>query len=63
MPADSFSGVNHAFRKISGGRHIPVIDGRSYRVLLTAIFMLAGVGIVVSLAASLAVFQVAPNGR
>jgi len=36
LPADGLSGVNHAFRKLSGGRHIPVIDGRSYRVLLAA---------------------------
>lgn len=42
MPSESFSGVNHAFRKLSGGRHIPVIDGRSYRVLLTASWLGAG---------------------
>ena len=36
LPADNFSGINHAFRKLSKGRHIPVIDGRSYRVLLAS---------------------------
>ncbi|MEZ4266161.1 MAG: glycosyltransferase family 39 protein [Myxococcota bacterium] len=36
LPAENFSELNHAFREISGGRHIPVLDGRSSRVLLGA---------------------------
>jgi 4-amino-4-deoxy-L-arabinose transferase-like glycosyltransferase len=36
LPSENFSELNHAFREISGGRHIPVLDGRSSRVLLAA---------------------------
>lgn len=36
LPVDSFSQTNHAFRKLADGRHIPVLDSRSYRVLLAA---------------------------
>ncbi len=36
LPAESFSDINYAYRKISGGAHIPVVDGRSARVLLAA---------------------------
>lgn len=36
LPAESFSDINYAYRKISGGEHIPVVDGRSARVLLAA---------------------------
>jgi 4-amino-4-deoxy-L-arabinose transferase-like glycosyltransferase len=36
LPADSFSATNHAFRKVAGGQHIPVIDARSYRAVLAA---------------------------
>jgi len=36
LPANDLSSLNYAFRKLSGGRHIPVIDGRSYRVVLAA---------------------------
>ncbi len=34
VPAEQFSALNHAYRKISGGAHMPILDGRSYRVLL-----------------------------
>ncbi|MCC6622993.1 MAG: glycosyltransferase family 39 protein [Deltaproteobacteria bacterium] len=34
VPADSLSDINHQWRKLSGGRHLPVLDGSSYRVLL-----------------------------
>ncbi|MGM0574309.1 MAG: glycosyltransferase family 39 protein [Myxococcota bacterium] len=34
FPAEGFSDINHAFRRLSGGRHIPILDGRSSRVLL-----------------------------
>lgn len=36
LPAESFSDINYAYRKISGGAHVPVVDGRSARVLLAA---------------------------
>lgn len=36
LPAESFSDINYAYRKLSGGEHIPVVDGRSARVLLAA---------------------------
>ena len=39
LPAESFSDINHAFRKLAKGRHIPVVDGRSARVLLAASWM------------------------
>jgi len=42
LPADSLSEINHAFRTISGGPHLPVLDGRSYRVLLAASWLEGG---------------------
>jgi len=35
LPADQLSELNYAFRLLSEGRHLPVLDGASYRVLLT----------------------------
>lgn len=35
LPADQLSDLNYAFRLLSDGRHLPVLDGSSYRVLLT----------------------------
>ncbi len=35
LPADQLSELNYAFRLLSDGRHLPVLDGSSYRVLLT----------------------------
>ncbi len=35
LPADQLSDLNFAWRQLSGGRHLPVLDGSSYRVLLT----------------------------
>jgi hypothetical protein len=35
LPADQLSDLNYAWRQLSGGRHLPVLDGSSYRVLLT----------------------------
>lgn len=34
LPKLSFSELNHQFRKLSGGRHIPVLDDRSSRIVL-----------------------------
>ncbi|MFO0749456.1 MAG: glycosyltransferase family 39 protein [Myxococcota bacterium] len=34
VPADSLSEINFQWRKLSGGRHLPILDGSSYRVLL-----------------------------
>ncbi|MCB9728769.1 MAG: glycosyltransferase family 39 protein [Deltaproteobacteria bacterium] len=42
LPAENFSELNHAFRELSGGRHVPVLDGRSSRVLLGASWLLPG---------------------
>lgn len=42
LPAENFSELNHAFREISGGRHVPVLDGRSSRVLLAASWLRDG---------------------
>lgn len=36
VPTTSFSNFNFNFRKKSGGRHIPIINGRSIRALLAA---------------------------
>jgi hypothetical protein len=36
LPAETFSGINHSYRKISDGEHVPIVDGRSTRVLLAA---------------------------
>lgn len=35
LPADQLSELNYAWRQLSGGTHLPVLDGSSYRVLLT----------------------------
>lgn len=35
LPADQLSELNFAYRQLSGGEHLPVLDGSSYRVLLT----------------------------
>lgn len=42
LPADQLSDLNYAFRVISGGRHLPVLDGSSYRVLLTTSWLEEG---------------------
>ncbi|TNF32024.1 MAG: hypothetical protein EP329_11385 [Deltaproteobacteria bacterium] len=42
LPADSLSELNYAYRRISGGRHIAVLDGTSYRVLLAASWLEQG---------------------
>ncbi|MCA9517639.1 MAG: glycosyltransferase family 39 protein, partial [Myxococcales bacterium] len=42
LPADALSEINYAFRKIAGGRHLPVLDGTSYRVLLAASWLEEG---------------------
>jgi hypothetical protein len=42
LPAENFSELNHSFRELSGGRHIPVLDGRSSRVLLAASWLREG---------------------
>lgn len=42
LPAESFSSINHAFRKMSDGRHIPIIDSRSYRVYLATSWLAQG---------------------
>ena len=42
LPSDSLSEVNHAFRKLSGGRHLPVLDGRSSRVMLASSWLEEG---------------------
>ena len=42
LPADALSELNYAYRRISGGRHIPVIDGSSYRVLLATSWLAEG---------------------
>lgn len=42
LPTENFSEINHAFREISGGRHISVLDGRSSRVLLAASWLKDG---------------------
>lgn len=34
IPTDDLSELNYAFRQISSGRHLPILDGSSYRVLL-----------------------------
>ncbi|PIE18498.1 MAG: hypothetical protein CSA66_04630 [Proteobacteria bacterium] len=39
IPAGSLSDINHAFRRLSGGRHLPILDGRSYRVLLATAWL------------------------
>src|SRR5690606_316316 len=33
IPAGSLSEINFAFRRLSGGRHLPILEGTSYRVL------------------------------
>lgn len=35
LPADQLSELNYSWRQLSGGTHLPVLDGSSYRVLLT----------------------------
>ncbi len=42
LPADQLSDLNYAWRQISGGRHLPVLDGSSYRVLLTTSWLEEG---------------------
>jgi hypothetical protein len=42
MPSDSLSEVNHAFRKRSGGRHLPILDGQSSRVMLAGSWLEEG---------------------
>jgi len=42
LPADSLSELNYAYRRISGGRHISVLDGSSYRVLLASSWLEEG---------------------
>ncbi len=42
LPTAQLSDINHAFRKLSGGRHLPIADGRSYRVLLATSWLADG---------------------
>lgn len=42
LPADQLSELNFAWRQLSGGRHLPVLDGTSYRVLLTTSWLEEG---------------------
>lgn len=42
LPADALSELNFAYRKISGGRPLPILDGSSYRVLLAASWLAEG---------------------
>jgi hypothetical protein len=42
LPADQLSDLNYAWRQLSGGRHLPVLDGSSYRVLLTTSWLEEG---------------------
>ncbi|MGB0588188.1 MAG: ArnT family glycosyltransferase [Myxococcota bacterium] len=42
MPSEALSEVNHAFRKLSGGRHLPILDGRSSRVMLAGSWLEEG---------------------
>ena len=39
LPKLQFSELNYQFRKLSGGRHIPVLDDRSSRIVLTTSFL------------------------
>jgi hypothetical protein len=36
LPQDGLSGLNHEYRKRADGRHIPILDTRSSRILLAA---------------------------
>lgn len=42
IPADSLSDINHAWRQVSGGEHLPVLEGSSYRVLLATSWLAEG---------------------
>lgn len=39
LPVDSFSDINNAYRKLTGGSHVPILDGRSSRVLLATTWL------------------------
>ncbi|PKN59028.1 MAG: hypothetical protein CVU56_02745 [Deltaproteobacteria bacterium HGW-Deltaproteobacteria-14] len=42
LPADQLSELNYAYRRISGGQPIAVLDGTSYRVLLATSWLAEG---------------------
>lgn len=42
IPAGSLSEINFAFRRLSGGRHLPILEGTSYRVLLATSWLEPG---------------------
>ncbi len=42
IPAEQLSELNHAWRQISGGSHLPILEGSSYRVLLATSWLEAG---------------------
>lgn len=42
IPADSLSDINFAWRQLSGGDHLPVLEGSSYRVLLASSWLADG---------------------
>jgi len=42
IPAESLSEINYAWRQMSGGEQLPILEGSSYRVLLATSFLKPG---------------------
>ncbi len=42
IPAEQLSELNHAWRQLSGGSHLPILEGSSYRVLLATSWLRDG---------------------